>query len=230
MEERGCEPPPAVSGELACRLLGNIEVQTDNWSGQCCSYSREVMASTGPGVQDAPRPEHALGIGLRDGATIAVATASKWPASRNSARCRSWVVLSPPAAGLRLPFRRRLTYPSRARSKLCLFRQTSAPDAAVSSSLQSGHRSRHTRGMDHVRLYPVRLEPARQPKAAAAGFEGKRNPRDSAAGPDRLIPPAMQQGQAAVLGSAPASCTADAQSREAHRQPASSTGSARRRQ
>jgi hypothetical protein len=51
---------------MTCRLLGNIEAQTDNWSGQCCSYSREVMASTGPGVQDAPRPEHALGIGLRD--------------------------------------------------------------------------------------------------------------------------------------------------------------------
>ena len=28
-----------------------------------------------------------------------------------------------------------------------------------------------------------------------AGFEGKRNPRDRAAGPDRLIPPAMQQGK-----------------------------------
>jgi hypothetical protein len=43
-----------------------------------------------------------------------------------------------------------------------------------------------------VRLYLARLEPARQPKAVTAGFEGKRNPRDSAAGPDRLIPPAMQ--------------------------------------
>jgi hypothetical protein len=31
--------------------------------------------------------------------------------------------------------------------------------------------------MDHVRLYPVRLEPARHPEAVAAGFEGKRNPR-----------------------------------------------------
>jgi hypothetical protein len=27
-----------------------------------------------------------------------------------------------------------------------------------------------------------------QPDAVAAGFEGKRNPRDIAAGPDRLIP------------------------------------------
>jgi hypothetical protein len=49
--------------------------------------------------------------------------------------------------------------------------------------------------MDHVRLYPTRFKPARQPEAVAAGFEGKRNPRDSAAGPDRLIPPAMQQGK-----------------------------------
>src|SRR5438105_4048370 len=52
---------------------------------------------------------------------------------------------------------------------------------------------RDTRGMDHVRLYSTRLEPARQPEAVAAGFEGNRNPRDRAAGPDRLIPPAMQQ-------------------------------------
>ena len=29
----------------------------------------------------------------------------------------------------------------------------------------------------------------------AAGFEGQRNPRDRAAGPDRLIPPAMQQAK-----------------------------------
>src|SRR5258708_31324535 len=56
-------------------------------------------------------------------------------------------------------------------------------------------RNCHTRGMDHVRLYPARLEPARQPEAVAAGFEGNRNPRDSAAGPDRLIPPAMQPGK-----------------------------------
>src|SRR5689334_5741721 len=56
-------------------------------------------------------------------------------------------------------------------------------------------RNRHTRGMDHVRLYPARLEPARQPEAVAAGFEGHRNPRDSATGRDRLIPPAMQHGK-----------------------------------
>jgi hypothetical protein len=49
--------------------------------------------------------------------------------------------------------------------------------------------------VDHVRLYLARLEPARQPEAVAAGLEGKRNPRDSAAGPDRLIPPAMQDGK-----------------------------------
>src|SRR6478736_6467466 len=46
--------------------------------------------------------------------------------------------------------------------------------------------------MDHVRLYPTHIEPARQPEAIAAGFEGQRNPRDRAAGPDRLIPPAVQ--------------------------------------
>src|SRR6266478_6023806 len=34
-------------------------------------------------------------------------------------------------------------------------------------------RYRDTRGMDHVRLYPTRLKPARQPKAVAAGFEGQ---------------------------------------------------------
>jgi hypothetical protein len=49
--------------------------------------------------------------------------------------------------------------------------------------------------MDHVRLYSARLKPARQPEAVAAGFEGQRNPRDGAAGPDRLIPPAMQQAK-----------------------------------
>src|SRR5690349_11431254 len=46
--------------------------------------------------------------------------------------------------------------------------------------------------MDHVRFHPTCLEPARQPKAVAAGFEGKRNPRDRAPSPDRLIPPGMQ--------------------------------------
>src|SRR5690348_7288020 len=56
-------------------------------------------------------------------------------------------------------------------------------------------RYRDTRGMDHVRFDPTRLKPARQPEAVAAGFEGKRNPRDRAASPDRLIPPAMQHGK-----------------------------------
>src|SRR3984893_12105218 len=49
--------------------------------------------------------------------------------------------------------------------------------------------------MDHVRLYPTRLEPARQPEAVAAGFEGQCNPRDLFTGPDRLIAPAMQQAK-----------------------------------
>src|SRR6201997_4060745 len=56
-------------------------------------------------------------------------------------------------------------------------------------------RDRDTRGMDHVCLYSTRRKPARQPEAVAAGFEGQRNPRDRAAGPDRLIPPAMQQAK-----------------------------------
>src|SRR6201987_5126008 len=50
-----------------------------------------------------------------------------------------------------------------------------------------------TRGMDHMRLHPTRPQPARQPEAIAAGFEGQRNPRDLAAGLDRLVTPAMQQ-------------------------------------
>src|SRR6516225_4774495 len=56
-------------------------------------------------------------------------------------------------------------------------------------------RHRDTRGMDHVRLDPTRRQPARQPEAVAAGFEDKCNPRDLFTGPDRLIPPAMQQGK-----------------------------------
>src|SRR5438105_12044775 len=54
-------------------------------------------------------------------------------------------------------------------------------------------RYRDTRGMDHVRLNPTHRKPARKPEAVAAGFDGNRNPRDRAAGPDRLILPAMQQ-------------------------------------
>src|SRR4029077_13696687 len=50
-------------------------------------------------------------------------------------------------------------------------------------------RYRDTRGMDHVSFYSPRRKPARQPEAVAAGFKGKRNPRDRATGPDRLIPP-----------------------------------------
>src|ERR1700751_1133324 len=56
-------------------------------------------------------------------------------------------------------------------------------------------RYRDTRGMDHVRLDASRLKPARQPEAVAAGFEGTRNPRNRATGPNRLIPPAMQHGK-----------------------------------
>jgi len=35
----------------------------------------------------------------------------------------------------------------------------------------------------------------RFPQRFPVGFEGKCNPRDVAAGPDRLIPPAMRQGK-----------------------------------
>src|SRR5438270_5420369 len=56
-------------------------------------------------------------------------------------------------------------------------------------------RYRDTRGMDHMRLDATRRKPARQPEAVAAGFEGKRNPRDCAAGLDRLVAPAMQHGK-----------------------------------
>jgi hypothetical protein len=45
--------------------------------------------------------------------------------------------------------------------------------------------------MDHVGLDATR----RKPEAVAAGFEGQRNPRDRAPGPDRLILPALQQGK-----------------------------------
>src|SRR5215468_1710601 len=53
----------------------------------------------------------------------------------------------------------------------------------------------HTRGVDHMRLDATRRQPARQPEAVAAGFEGQRYPRDCAPGPDRLILPALQQGK-----------------------------------
>src|SRR6516225_12449435 len=43
-----------------------------------------------------------------------------------------------------------------------------------------------------MRLDATRRKPARQPEAVAAGFESQRNPRNIAAGFDRLIPPAMQ--------------------------------------
>jgi hypothetical protein len=48
---------------------------------------------------------------------------------------------------------------------------------------------------DPRRLHPMRSQPPRQPEAVAAGFEGKRNPRDLFTGPDCLIAPAMQQAK-----------------------------------
>src|SRR5712671_1104583 len=52
-----------------------------------------------------------------------------------------------------------------------------------------------TRGMDHMRLHPMRTKPARQPEAVSTSFEGQGNPRDLAAGLDRLVAPAMQQAK-----------------------------------
>src|SRR5881392_3246585 len=56
-------------------------------------------------------------------------------------------------------------------------------------------RYRDARGMDHMRLHLARLKPARQPEAVPTGFEGQCNPRDLAAGLDRLVAPAMQQAK-----------------------------------
>ena len=50
-----------------------------------------------------------------------------------------------------------------------------------------------TTAVPHGRLDATRRKPARQPEAVAAGLEGQRNPGDRAAGPDRLIPPTMQE-------------------------------------
>src|SRR5271155_174435 len=52
-----------------------------------------------------------------------------------------------------------------------------------------------TLGMDHMRLNPMRTKPARQPEAVPTSFEGQCNPCDLAAGLDRLVAPAMQQGK-----------------------------------
>src|SRR5438874_9564380 len=48
-----------------------------------------------------------------------------------------------------------------------------------------------TRGMDHMRLHRMRTKPASQPEAVSTSFEGQCNPRDLAAGLDRLVAPAM---------------------------------------
>ena len=46
-----------------------------------------------------------------------------------------------------------------------------------------------------MRLHPARPQPARQPEAVPTSFEGQCNPRDLAAGLDRLVTPAMQQAK-----------------------------------
>src|SRR5437879_12072104 len=52
-----------------------------------------------------------------------------------------------------------------------------------------------TRGMDHMRLHPMRTKPSRQPEAVSTSFEGQCNPRDLEAGLDRLVATAMQQAK-----------------------------------
>ncbi len=46
-----------------------------------------------------------------------------------------------------------------------------------------------------MRLHPMRTKPARQPEAVTTSLEGQCNPRDLAAGLDRLVAPAMQQAK-----------------------------------
>ena len=84
--------------------------------------------------------------------------------------------------------------------------------------------------MDHVHLYPTRLEPARQPEAVAAGFKGNRNPCDLFTGPDRLIAPAMQQATQPFGIRLQLLARLTLNAGEHPRQPASSTGSSRSRQ
>ena len=93
-------------------------------------------------------------------------------------------------AGSRLKFR----IPSRARVDFIRFTiRVALPHQAVALAVRPLGVLFGNRG--HPRHASTRRKPARQPKAVAAGFEGKRNPRDRAAGPDRLILPAMQQGK-----------------------------------
>ena len=79
-------------------------------------------------------------------------------------------------------------------------------------------------------LDPTPLQPARQPEAVAAGFEGECDPRDVLPALTDCLAPAMQQGKQPFRARFLLLCAVDAQCREARRQPASSPGSARRRQ
>src|SRR4051794_27161299 len=53
--------------------------------------------------------------------------------------------------------------------------------------------------MDHVRLDPAGPQPAGQPKAVAPSFEGNGNPVDRSSCSGRLILPASEQPQKALL-------------------------------
>ena len=72
-------------------------------------------------------------------------------------------------------------------------------------------------------------QPARQPEAVAAGLEGHRDPVDRASGLGRLVAPAMQQRQQRRLVRLQLLGRLPLDARNHRRQPASSTGSSRRR-
>src|SRR5438270_3910977 len=106
------------------------------------------------------------------------------PNSRSLAPLARTRVTALPAFGLTAPAR-----PSGAEIPARM-----AGDSSASQHLLLKWKGVHETGSTPS-LYSTRRKPARQPKAVAAGFEGKCNPGDRAAGPDRLIPPAMQQGK-----------------------------------
>src|SRR5712691_1399319 len=73
------------------------------------------------------------------------------------------------------------------------YEQTSVEPIRLRSPMLSRHRDAGR--MDHIDLDPPSLQPPRQPEPVAAGFEGRDDPLDLAAGFDRLVPPSMQQCQ-----------------------------------
>ena len=107
--------------------------------------------------------------------------------------------------------------------------------AASGRRMQFGRSSeRVTRQIEQLEL---RLEELEAGEAEAISQAAPSRPASKATAIRVIVRPALTTSsrqrcakQAAVLGSAPASCAADAQCREGYRKPASSTGSSRRRQ